>query len=83
MSKINMFKQADWCDSRAFNSIDPTREGVINFHNMLQFCRLTGYRVSDQEVVAMIRRMDIDADSNVTLEEFSQFMHPNEQLYEC
>ena len=47
---------------RAFNSVDVQRDGFLTYHNMMNFLRLNGMRATESEVIAIIRRLDIDAD---------------------
>ena len=46
----------------------------------MNFLRLNGMRASEAEVIAIIRRLDIDADQRITFEEFSQTMQDNNDL---
>ena len=47
---------------RAFSSIDIAKDGYITFGSILNFCRLNGYYANENEVIAIVRRLDIDAD---------------------
>ena len=47
---------------RAFNSVDIQRDGFLTYSNVMNFLRLNGLRASEGEVIAIIRRLDIDAD---------------------
>jgi Ca2+-binding EF-hand superfamily protein len=55
---------------RAFSSVDSAREGAVNFGSLLNFCRLNGYYASESEVIAMVRRLDVDADQRISYDEF-------------
>ena len=57
-----MKRRTDWSCMRAFNSVDVQRDGFITFGSMMNFLRLNGMRASESEVIAVIRRLDIDAD---------------------
>jgi hypothetical protein len=46
----------------------------------MAFCRYHGFRAEDGEIIAIIRRMDIDADSRVGQHEFFSFMKPAEDV---
>ena len=46
------------------------REGSINHRNIASFLKINGYYATDSEVDAIIRRLDVDADSKITFEEF-------------
>ena len=78
--KADLKRRTDWSVMRAFNSVDAQRDGFIAFGSMMNFLRLNGMRASESEVIAVIRRLDIDADQRITLEEFSQTMQDNNDL---
>ena len=75
-----MKRRTDWSCMRAFNSVDVQRDGFITFGSMMNFLRLNGMRASESEVIAVIRRLDIDADQRITFEEFSTTMQDNNDL---
>lgn len=52
----------DWSDVKAFNSVDSRRQGFLDYNNILNFCRMNNYRASEAEIIAVVRRLDIDAD---------------------
>lgn len=62
ISKRDLVRRHDWTPQAAFNSIDVQRDGFFAFNHLLQFCRNCGYNVTESEVIAIIRRLDIDAD---------------------
>jgi hypothetical protein len=47
---------------RAFDTIDGTRQGALDHRNVSSFMRLNGYYVTESEQIAIIRRLDVDAD---------------------
>ena len=46
----------------------------------MNFLRLNGMRATEGEVIAIIRRLDIDADQRITFEEFARTMQDNHDL---
>ena len=57
-----MIFRPDYNTLAAFNCIDCTNEGVLNHRNIAQFLRLNGHNASDAELIAIVRRIDADAD---------------------
>ena len=57
-----MIFRPDYNTLAAFNCIDCTNEGVLNHRNIAQFLRLNGHNASGAEVIAIVRRIDADAD---------------------
>lgn len=78
--KADLKRRLDWSVMRAFNSVDVQRDGFLTYHNMMNFLRLNGMRATESEVIAIVRRLDIDADQRITFEEFSQTMQENNDL---
>jgi hypothetical protein len=52
----------DWSSSLVFDTIDVLRDHQINHRNLESFLKLNGYYPSEAELVAIIRRLDVDAD---------------------
>ena len=78
--KADLKRRLDWSDMRAFNSVDVQRDGFLVYNNMMNFLRLNGMRATEGEVIAIIRRLDIDADQRITFEEFCRTMQDNHDL---
>jgi len=74
ISKRDLIRRFDWSPHAAFNSIDTRKDGFFAFNHLLQFCRNYGYNITESEVIAIIRRLDTDADQRINFEEFSFFM---------
>ena len=60
--KADLKRRIDWTLMRAFSSVDIARDGFLTFGSILNFCRLNGYYASENEIIAIVRRLDIDAD---------------------
>lgn len=52
----------DWSTRGAFDNIDSLREYQLNSRNIQSFLRLNGFYATESELVAIIRRLDVDAD---------------------
>ena len=78
--KSDLKRRSDWSDMRSFNSVDIHRDGFITYNNTMNFLRLNGMRASEGEVIAIIRRLDIDADQKITYEEWCKTMQENNDL---
>lgn len=63
-------RRFDWMLNRAFCSIDVANDGFINFSSLLNFFRINGYNPTETEVIAVVRRLDCDADQRINYEEF-------------
>ena len=74
--KRDLLRRYDWTNQVAFNSVDSMRDGFFAFNSLIHFCRSNGYNASECEVIAMIRRLDVDADQRVTYDEFCRAMTP-------
>ena len=61
----------------AFNSIDDWNYGYIDRKNMKAFLKKHGYLAKNDEVMAIIRRMDLDADARLCRSEFIAAITPD------
>jgi hypothetical protein len=52
----------DWTNRAAFETIDTTRDLALNSRNIQSFLRINGHYATEAEIVAIIRRLDVDAD---------------------
>jgi Ca2+-binding EF-hand superfamily protein len=60
--KQDLLLRYDWTNRGAFEAVDTTRDYNLNNRNIQQFLRLNGFYATDSEIVAIIRRLDVDAD---------------------
>jgi len=77
------FKQTMECNkqfsySKAFLEIDDWSYGFIDKKNLKSFLRKHGFLAKTKDVMAIIRRMDLDGDARLSLEEFVQALKPVE-----
>ena len=73
-SKHALKRRLDWSAMRAFNTIDNRGEGFLNYNNLMNFCRMNSWRASESEIIAVVRRLDVDADQRITFHEFADLM---------
>lgn len=69
-------KQFDYV--KAYHSIDDWSYGFIDRRNMKMFLKKHGFVATTADVVAIIRRMDLDADARLTMQEFIEGIKPEE-----
>jgi hypothetical protein len=65
---------------KAFKAIDDWNYGYIDKTNLKSFMRKHGRMINDDQLLMIIRRMDLDADARVSKEEFIEGLKP-EQIY--
>ena len=63
--KHQLQSKFDWNLHSAFQCVDTTREGFLSYRNIQTFLRLNGQFGADEQIIAMVRRMDADADQVV------------------
>lgn len=63
---------------KAYYSIDDWNYGYIDRRNLKMFLKKHGYIATNEDVVAIIRRMDLDADARLTKQEFIKGIKPEE-----
>lgn len=63
---------------KAYRAIDDWSYGYIDRKNLKMFLKKHNFIASTSDVVAIIRRMDLDADARLTKQEFIQGIKPEE-----
>jgi len=76
MLKHQLHKCADWNTRAAFNLLDSQRQGFINHFNLYGFLNQNSYDASDEELIAVIRRIEGQGNGTVEYEEFVQGFDP-------
>eukprot|EP01015_Nassula_variabilis_P019641 TRINITY_DN3334_c0_g1_i4.p1 TRINITY_DN3334_c0_g1~~TRINITY_DN3334_c0_g1_i4.p1 ORF type:complete len:605 (-),score=135.08 TRINITY_DN3334_c0_g1_i4:148-1962(-) len=71
---------SDFTLIKAFNSIDVDRNGALEFNNIKQFLKDCNVLPFEEEVICLIRRLDIDDDGKINLDEFSDRLKPKSFL---
>lgn len=72
--KHQLKRRVDYSNMRAFQTIDNRGEGFLNYNNIMNFCRMNSWRASESEIIAIVRRLDIDADQRITFNEWDETM---------
>jgi len=68
--KHELKRRVDWSTMRAFQTVDNRGEGFLNYNNIMNFCRMNSWRASESEIIAVVRRLDVDADQRINYGEF-------------
>lgn len=62
----------DFSVKSAFKAIDDWNYGYIDKQNLKRFLRSMGHLASKSEIVAILRRFDLDGDAKINMEEFGE-----------
>lgn len=62
LRKQELQRRYDWTSGAAFNSIDVLRLGFIEHRHVADFLKKNGHYATESELIAIIRRLDVDAD---------------------
>jgi hypothetical protein len=76
--KQNMESSKSFDYAKAYHSIDDWSYGYIDKRNLKMFLKKHGFLATTADVVAIIRRMDLDADARLTKQEFMEGIKPEE-----
>ena len=74
--KADLMKRAlensyDFSIQKAFRAIDDWSYGYIDSSNLKRFLRSMGHLSTKQELIAILRRFDMDGDAKINLSEFT------------
>lgn len=81
--RIEAIKQELACKSdfdrkSGFKTIDDWTYNYIDFSNLKRFLKSTGHVATNKELAAIIRRLDLNADSRLSFDEFEEGIKPAE-----
>jgi len=68
--KQQLESSLDYSEEAVYGVVDDWGYGFVDTRNIKGFFRNNKYKATDEDCVAIIRRMDLDADSKLTKEEF-------------
>jgi hypothetical protein len=77
-ARKDLVKRHDFSTYACFRAVDILNEGEINLDNLRAFMKRAGHYPNEEEIVAAVRRLDLDADSSVSYAEFSEALKPQE-----
>lgn len=60
--KNELLRRYDWSSAAAFDTVDSLREQALNSRSIQSFLRLNGFYATESEIIAIVRRLDVDAD---------------------
>jgi solute carrier family 25 phosphate transporter 23/24/25/41 len=72
---INFCDHQDNTFRKIFDSIDRNKNGYIEVKDMIPMLRSLDYKLSEEEIEDLVKKLDIDNDNKVTYAEFIQFYH--------
>lgn len=68
----------DFTEEGCYSAVDDWGYGYIDTRNLHSFFRNHKYKATEEDCVAIVRRMDLDADSKLNREEFLAGIKPQE-----
>ncbi len=74
--KQELHSRYDYDVERLYKEIDDWNYKYIDCKNLKRFLNKMGIAASDANVIAIIRRFDLDADAKLSLKEFGQGITP-------
>ena len=83
--KLNILRDrlavlSDFTPLSAFKAIDDYNDGHLDHFNLKRFLRKNGHLATDEELIAIIRRIDTNADSKLSYNEFAEFVRTHVPL---
>lgn len=75
---MDLGRRHDFSTYACFRAVDDHNEGDVNPDNLRAFIKNNGYYPSEDEVIAIVRRLDVDADCKINYAEFSEAIKSQE-----
>ncbi len=70
--KRSLESSSDFSVRAAFKAVDDWNYNSIDKQNLKRFLRSMGHLASKAEIVAILRRLDLDGDAKINLTEFGE-----------
>lgn len=71
-------RRHDFSTYGCFRAVDDLNEGDINPNNLRSFFKNNGYYPTEDDVIAIVRRLDLNADCKVNYAEFCEAIKTQE-----
>jgi Ca2+-binding EF-hand superfamily protein len=68
--KRHLENSYDYSQQKAFVAIDDWNYGWIDKSNLKRFLKITGHITTNSELIAILRRFDMDGDAKINFREF-------------
>ena len=65
-------RRHDFSTYACFRAVDDQNDGDVNPDNLRSFFKNNGYYPTEDEVIAVVRRLDVDADCKINYAEFCE-----------
>lgn len=76
--------QPDWSAMRGFKQLDIENTGVVTHDQLISWLSYNGHHASEEEIISIIRRIDLDQDAVLNFHEFEKSLQqqkPTEAFY--
>ena len=80
--RLRLFTEPGFNLLDAFKLIDRTNSGKFDSYKLYSFLRDQQYVATNEELAAVIRRMDLDDDEQVSYSEFKDFLPPEYVIHD-
>lgn len=81
LSRRDLAIRADFSILSAFSVIDYPSTSMLSRDKLSDFLRRNGKIVFEEDIDALLRRMDVDGDERLSFSEFSDFVRTSEPVY--
>ena len=71
---------SDFSPLTAFRTVDGRMEGHLDRISLHEFLRSNGHLASDEQLVAIVRRIDTNADAKISYNDFAEFFFGHDAL---
>jgi len=78
--KAELSERYDYSTFGGFRTVDLYNDRIIDSAALTRFLRHAGHPPTQEEVMAIIRRFDVDGDAAISYEEWADIVRPSEPL---
>lgn len=71
----------DFSTLAVFKAIDKRNQNYIGVYSLAEFMSKNGFQATEREIVAILRRLDVEGNGKITFEHFAEFIADSQESY--
>ena len=79
--KNKLRQRYDYSTQSVFKAVDSRNQNYLGMYSISEFLGKTGFRPTERECVAILRRLDVEGNGKITFTDFAEFLHDGQDSF--
>jgi Ca2+-binding EF-hand superfamily protein len=79
--KNKLRQRYDYSTQSVFKAIDTRNQNYIGMYSLAEFLGKQGFRATERESVAILRRLDVEGNGKITFADFAEFLFDGQESF--